>query len=521
MAIRWDDEQPAAGIEWDEPQAPRQKPTAAQAFGLGATQGATLGFGDEAQAAVEALAEKVPWANPLRVAAQVWEGRPLSELESSKKPLGQLYREARQGHRQELTAAQEAEPLAYGGGQLAGALVTAPVMPGGQARTLGQVVKQGALMGAVGGLGASEAETLPDMAKDVATGAAAGAGVGALGKGIGAAARKLGPGLKKFAIEQGRRVLGGGQAPMSLSRAVSDKAVEQAMKSGAMPAGANVGEVAAKLGQQRQDVGRRVGDVLRQLEQKGVQAPSTRSIGAELEKRAMDAVRKGDTKRAAYLRQTAEKVRRAEAAGPGGVPKKLGLVDMEDIKRTAQAEAKSDYEKWRAVTPLQKARKEAASVLQKGIERAVDQQKALAPQAAKRFVPLKQRFARVAEAEEQAAKGAIRAEKRNRLSLRDIGIGAGSAAGGGAAFGPLGLLAGPALALGSNLARTRGTSAIAQGALRSGEALQRFGKSGAGQALGGATDLLGRAAPGLAGMTPAQQRALALAEALRRREEGP
>lgn len=508
-------------------QTAASQPTAAEAFGLGARQGATLGFGDEALGLVQA--QEPDWSHPtpaiLSRLAQLSVGRPMGEeiggagREAERRGLdfAARYREARDAERAQLQAAQEAHPYAYGGGQLAGGLLTAPVMPGGPAKTLGQVLKQGAAMGAVGALGASEAQDVPGLAEDVALGAATGAGVGALGRGIGAAAKKLGPALKKFGIEQGRRVLGGGQAPLALSKPVSDAAVLQAMRSGAMPPGATVQEVAKNLAAQRQTVGQKVGNVLRELEQKGVQAPPASSITDELEARAYDAVRKGDTKRAAYLRQTAEKVRRAEAAGPGNAPQKLGLVEMEDIKRTAQAEAKADYAKWRAVTPLQKARIEAAGVLQQGIEDAVDAQKNLAPQAAKRFIPLKQRFARVAAAEEEAHKGAIRADKRNRLSLRDIGIGAGSAAGAGAAFGPFGLIAGPALAFGSNLARTRGTSAIARGALGAGEALQRFGQSGVGQALGGAAGVVGRVAPGLAGMTPAQQRALALAEALRNR----
>ena len=508
-AFDWASESEPVGMAAARP----SQPSSYEAFGRGAVQGATLGFGDEASALLEALQRKlpdIPTTALVRSLAQLSVGRPLGEeiggegREVEDKGFADVYQEARNAMRAQNRAAQEAHPYVYGSGQLAGGLLTAPVTPGGSAKGLGQILKQGAAMGSIGGLGASEAETLPGVAEDVAMGAATGAGVAGLGHGLATAAKKLAPALKKFGIEQGRRVLGGGQAPLALSKPVSDAAVRQAMKSGAMPPGATVQEVAKNLAQQRQTVGRQLGNVLQELEQAGVQAPAAPNVMDELERRAYEAVRQGDTKRAAYLRQTADKIRRAEESGPAGVPQKLGLAEMENIKRTAQAEAKSDFARWRAVTPLQKARMEAAGVIQDSIEQAVEAQKQVAPVAAKRFVPLKERFGRVAQAEEEAHKGAIRADKRNRLSLRDIGIGAGSAAGAGAAFGPLGLLAGPALAFGSNLARTRGTSAIARGALGAGEALQRLGQGAVGRVLGGISGTLGRVAPGLVGMSTAR-----------------
>jgi hypothetical protein len=147
----------------------------------GASQGTTLGFGDELQGVAEGLASKAKGGS-----------------------FGDAYREGRDSSRAYNQAQQKASPLLYGGAEFAGA--AALPVPGGAGKTLGaKLLRAGVQGGGLGGLmaaGSSDADLtrgeVGEFAKDVAVGTGTGAGVGtALGL-VGAGASKLTPLLREY-----------------------------------------------------------------------------------------------------------------------------------------------------------------------------------------------------------------------------------------------------------------------------------------------------------------------------------
>jgi len=123
----------------------------------GGAQGLTMGMSDEATARLESIIKGVPYEQALR--------------------------ESRQAYKQ----AQEANPLTYTGSEFAGGVLPF-LIPGAGEVAAGKTLLQGALrgagLGAVGGLGYSEAETLPELAKDIATGGVLGGALPVVGRGI-------------------------------------------------------------------------------------------------------------------------------------------------------------------------------------------------------------------------------------------------------------------------------------------------------------------------------------------------
>lgn len=142
----------------------------AKDFGRGLAQGASLGFADEivggAGAAKRAL------------------------FDETEKPIEDLYREERDQSRAAFKAARERSPGLYTTGEVGGAVGTA-FIPGLQGASIPKL----AALGATQALGASEADTMGQMATDVAKGTATGAAFGGAGKLVPLAQR----GLNKFA----------------------------------------------------------------------------------------------------------------------------------------------------------------------------------------------------------------------------------------------------------------------------------------------------------------------------------
>ena len=125
----------------------------------GGAQGLTMGLSSRGEALLRNLAGKTPFF--------------------PEKSYEQALQESRQAYKQ----AQEANPLTYTGSEFVGGVLPA-LIPGTQPATLGRMVALGAGLGAVGGLGYSEAETLPELAKDIATGGALGGILPGIGRGI-------------------------------------------------------------------------------------------------------------------------------------------------------------------------------------------------------------------------------------------------------------------------------------------------------------------------------------------------
>ncbi len=154
---------------------------------LGGVQGLTATFGDEADGLIQAMGQK-------------WFG----SGGGSNKSFGDLYRESRDSTRTENRKAEEDHKGYYIGGNLVGGLATAPLMPGGAGMSLGKAVATGAGVGAVTGLGNSEADIsgfLPGESRghgdvvnalwDTGKSAVFGAAIPTIGKTLGASGSAL------------------------------------------------------------------------------------------------------------------------------------------------------------------------------------------------------------------------------------------------------------------------------------------------------------------------------------------
>lgn len=166
-------------------------PSKLRSAAIGASQGATLGFGDELKATADALGidpeslARAFAASPLG-GAPAYTGVKTLQALAQKGPSGIAndYRASRDAQRAELAAAEKANPKSYMAGQIAGGVVPA-LVPGGAPATLGRAAVAGAGYGAAAGLGSSEADVtrgdVAGAAKDTAAGGAVGAAAGAAG----------------------------------------------------------------------------------------------------------------------------------------------------------------------------------------------------------------------------------------------------------------------------------------------------------------------------------------------------
>lgn len=138
---------------------------------LGAVQGGTMGFADEIEGALRAGGEK---------------GLAIIKKEDEK-DLKELYKQYRDIARRRNKEAEEANPLAYGAGEIGGAIAGGLATGGG---TLS--LKGAAALGGLTGLGTSESslvdgtpEDFNKLALDVGTGTALGLAGGGIAKGVG------------------------------------------------------------------------------------------------------------------------------------------------------------------------------------------------------------------------------------------------------------------------------------------------------------------------------------------------
>lgn len=170
---------------------PPPTPSVTESSLRGAAQGATFGFADELEGGGRAAWDDVK---------TIFSGElPDSALSS--------YKKHRDSSRADYKKAKEANPFAYGAGELGGGIATALVPGIGAAGSIGKMALLGAAYGGAAGLGASEAENLKGQALDTGigalTGGVMGAGAGALQKGGAKLATKakgyLGPKLNDLA----------------------------------------------------------------------------------------------------------------------------------------------------------------------------------------------------------------------------------------------------------------------------------------------------------------------------------
>lgn len=174
----------------------------------GAAQVASMGFADEATGGLEALKEVA-----------------LSEAEIG--DLARLYKKYRDESRANYKKAEEANPLAYGAGQVAGGAATM-VIPGLNVAKGASVLNagvKGAIAGGLGGIGGSEKEgleSIQDATIPAATGAILGAGAQKIGQALSKTPEAVGDSLTDFAEVQSFRAMGGDKS--ALNKMGMDKA---------------------------------------------------------------------------------------------------------------------------------------------------------------------------------------------------------------------------------------------------------------------------------------------------------
>lgn len=172
----------------------QEAPSQLESAGKGFLQGASLGFADEALAALQTGGEAVAKAVVEKTIPD------LSELSTA-------YTENRNALRDSFDAAEKANPNSFMAGDIAGGVTTA-FIPGANAATLGKA----ASLGAVTGLGRSAEEDIQGMAVDSLLGTALGAtgfGMGkVLQKGVDKASQKLAGFLENESVQGYMRALG-------------------------------------------------------------------------------------------------------------------------------------------------------------------------------------------------------------------------------------------------------------------------------------------------------------------------
>jgi hypothetical protein len=154
-----DFDEPKAQYDFSDFDAPN---TSQLESGLrGAAQGATLGFSDEIAGA----------------AGGIWDD--ISSMFTGEASKDGTYTKHRDESRAANKAAQQANPLTYGAGEIGGSIATAfvPGLNAGKLATLGGRVVGNAGLGALAGLGLSDADNAGDMAKDAALGGALSGGM--------------------------------------------------------------------------------------------------------------------------------------------------------------------------------------------------------------------------------------------------------------------------------------------------------------------------------------------------------
>jgi ADP-ribose pyrophosphatase YjhB (NUDIX family) len=180
-------EQPAAGADWRSraikveqgaPAAvPDSPPSELGSAARGLFQGATSFFGDELVGYAKALGKG---------------------LTGSSEPVFETIKKGRNENRAANRAAEKANPAAYKGGEIVGAVASSLLPQGRIAKTIGgSLGKAGAwveaaVTGATQGAGLSEGENAKEIAKDTGAGAAMGIAGKAVGDAFGALANKTG-----------------------------------------------------------------------------------------------------------------------------------------------------------------------------------------------------------------------------------------------------------------------------------------------------------------------------------------
>lgn len=376
-------------------------------------------------------------------------------------------------------------------GAAAGAAVGLPTGPGAIASgAIG--AGAGAAMGAAAGRGlqhvaetalgyekpigdASDLEDrLADMGKE---GAINGGVTAALGLAP-AAAKAVAPKLYDAGINAGRRFLTYGSGTLKSTEPLAGEAVKEAFDQGAIKPGMSVSGASDVLEQARVRIGDVYGRILKALKARGIEGPEAEDLAQRLatEGRSVASSNTNPAVRSVYDQEAAA-LRATETPGgtdftvaqtPSG---NLEVDQAEGLKQSLQARAK--YGGF-TETPVNEARRDAASIYRQANEDAIDQGVAasgdpVTQAIGDQFQPVKQQFGRVTAADDVATQGAASAARRRVASPSDMMMTAAGVASGD-------VTQGATLGIVNHLARTRGTSTAAWAALSASEKLQTLAR---------------------------------------------
>lgn len=412
--------------------------------GLGALQGASLGFGDELSGGIGAIADQLGLG-----------GAPLG------KNLKDSYRIIRDEARAMNKRAEDAHPVAYTAGNIGGGLALAPIGGGG----LASAIKTGAALGAVNGVGSSNADDIGDTAREALLGGGLGAGGAVLGHGLsalgGKAASNLAQYLREFGNEQAVSALRptAGEVKRLLRKDQLQSLGDFLLRHEAVTAGATPESIALNLEGLNKTGGAAMDAALQELDATGMSGIDKNGLLARLNDLALKANKGGPA-----LKGVQNAYDDAIMDVMGQVPGNASFSDAEAIKRGYQSAA--NYA--RLNPSLQgEADINIASAVRQSIEDAADKAaNAMGSDVSDRFRTAKDLFGKSAQALELTEGAHGRALARNLASPSDKAaamMAAAQAEGAGKSGTQAGLLGALSGAV-NNQVRRRAASTLAVGA---------------------------------------------------------
>jgi hypothetical protein len=391
---------------------------ALEAAGRGALQGATLGFSDEIYGGGKALLDSL--------------------IEGDFEGFGDRYRSERDAVRRANEEAERQNPNAYLGGNIAGSLATS-VVPGLNIAKAGTLAGRAAMAGALGagaGLGVSEADLTKGefgrAALDTALGGALGAGFQVGGeKVLAPVAKAAGEGFQKLRqlVPRQKKIeefLSGKAARLAenATGATAKQAEKfvgkpgetgrELLERGIVRFGDSAKDIAERAEKLMAQDGERIGEILAQLDEKGITIPKLQLINSL--RRSIGQLKK-DPSQIAVVRQLENIVDSIKQMPRRRNP---SLSEAEATKRGFQALVKGGWTDPNA----QIANKTAARVYREAVERAA---KKASPKLAKVFSESKKQYQLLAPVEEAAARRAGQLNQMPIGGLLDIAtVGAGT-----------------------------------------------------------------------------------------------
>lgn len=416
---------------WKSSQVPAQQKSTMDeimdvynAAGRGLEQGATLGFGDEIRGAGGALGmgptEQLLSMSPL--APTIWAtrgGQALYNLISGKSQGGPGYVATRDANRELDKRAREGEySAAYGAGDVAGALATS-ALPIGSVAGVGKAALTGAGYGAAAGLGASESDSVTDVAKDALGSGLVGAVLGPLGylgtKAAGALSKSLGQGAEKRAFKAYQPALKDETLYSEVERmAIGRRALDEDILSLAGSPEA----MAKKAEPLKERAGQEIGAALKEIDAAvGGQPVNPEQLAAHLETTVLPRFKgPADRDLRAMLASEIDEIRKYGKYG------KLTFSEAEEVlKRPLQNKAKFDQ-----AVPARStgALQQLSGALREELEMQIAG-KAPDDLFAK-YKGAKKRYGEIAPGEKMAERAADRERKNSPVGLYDVIAGAGA-----------------------------------------------------------------------------------------------